>query len=75
MMATILALVCAFQAFQIEVVSGGVTIIFQEIVIVLLSWLIAMVAFIFTLMGMVSAYKERQKKASEGKLSGGPGNG
>jgi len=62
LMATILEAVCALQAFRIEIVSGGVTLVFQEVVIVLLCWVLTLIAFIFTLVGAVSAIQESSKK-------------
>lgn len=72
MMGTILALVCAFQAFEIEVVSGGVTLVFQEIVIVLVCWLLTLVAFVFTLVGMIDGYKEHKESKNKQQLGGPP---
>ena len=70
LISTVLAAVCAFQAFRIEIVSGGVTIVFQEVVIVLLCWAITLVGFIFTILGMIDAYKnvtaEQKAKAARG---------
>ena len=71
MFSTILFLVLAFTAFRIEVVSGGVTLYFEEIVIILLNWFGAIVAFIFTLVGMLGAFKDRNKKTPGPQYGGG----
>lgn len=62
MIATILFLVLAFTAFKIEVPSGGVTLVFQEIVIVLLCWAGSIISLIFTLVGMISYIRDTRKK-------------
>lgn len=61
---TILFLVLALQAFQIEVVSGGVTLVFQEIVIVMLNWAGGFIALALTLLGMIKYVRDqlREKK-------------
>lgn len=68
--AAILFLVLAFSAFRIEVPSGGVTLVFQEIVIVLLCWAGAGISTLFTLLGAAAYVKEvtgnKQKKQETG---------
>lgn len=69
---TIMFMVLAFSAFRIEVVTGGVNLIFQEIVIVLLMWLATTVAAGLTLIGMINHLKESrdQKKNPIPKYGG-----
>jgi len=71
LISTVLSAVCAFQAFKIELVSGGVTLVFQEVVIVLLCWAITLVGFVFTLIGAVWSVKEMN--AQKNKQPGGRG--
>ena len=52
---TILSIVCALQGFMIEVVSGGVTIIFKEIAIVLFCWVMVFVGTVFTAYGFMNS--------------------
>ncbi len=56
--AAILFLVLAFSAFRIEVPTGGVTIVFQEVVVILVCWAGAIISTIFALVGMVSYARE-----------------
>lgn len=70
--ASILFLVLAFSAFSVEVPSGGLTIVFQEIVIVLLCWAAAIISLIFTLIGMISYIRDTRKK-EDAKQSQQPG--
>ena len=67
MFSCILFSVLAFSAFRIEVVTGGVNIVFQEIVLVGLMWLGVFASAIFTLVGMVD-----NLKASRNKKQGQP---
>lgn len=62
MFSTIMFLVLSFQGFRIEVISGGLNIVYQDIIIVLLSWLGGIVSFVFTLLGMLAARKDRISK-------------
>lgn len=74
LMSTVLSAVCAFQAFRIELVSGGVTLVFQEVVIVLLCWAITLIGFIFTLLGAVWSVQEmnaQKKKQHQGAVNAG----
>jgi hypothetical protein len=65
MLAVILFLVLAFQAFKIEVVSGGVTIVFQDIIITWLSWFGAMVGTIFTFNGVINQKREMMEEKNQ----------
>lgn len=62
MFATILFLTLAFQAFSIEVVTGGVTLQFTEIIIVLLMWFGGFASFMATLYGAINHYRNRDSK-------------
>ena len=55
----VMSLVLALQAFRIEIVSGGVTIVIQEIVIVYVCWMIAIVGLMFTLVGAVNTLRSK----------------
>lgn len=61
MFAAILFSVLAFSAFRIEVVTGGVNLVFQEIVLVMLMWLGFIASAIFTLIGVVDHIKNMGK--------------
>jgi len=65
MFSTILFLVLAFSAFKIEIVSGGVTLVFQDIVIIYLSWFGGFVSFIFTLIGTVNQLRSRNQQPQQ----------
>lgn len=65
---TVFFLVLAFQGFRILIVTGGVTIVFQEIIVVILMWMGAIVAFIFTLLGMVKAAQDSMNVKKQKKL-------
>lgn len=67
MFATVLFLMLALQAFKIEVVSGGVTLIFQDIIITYLGWFGGFVSFIFTLVGMANTVRQKRADASQGE--------
>jgi hypothetical protein len=58
----VMFLVLALQAFRIEMVSGGVTIVIQEIVIVYVCWMMAIVGLVFTLVGAVNNLKMKGDK-------------
>jgi hypothetical protein len=67
MFSTIMFLVLALQALKIEIVSGGVTLVFQDVIITYLSWFGSMVSLIFTLVGMVNNIKEKRQEAGQGQ--------
>lgn len=76
MFSTVLFGVLAFSAFRIEVVTGGVNLVFQEIALVLLMWLGTFAGFIFTLVGMVDHLRtSRGKKKNPGGYPGQYGGG
>jgi len=62
MFSTILFLVLSFQGFKIEVISGGLNIVYQDVIIVLLCWFSGVTSFIFTLAGMLTARKDGIEK-------------
>lgn len=62
MFSAILFFVLAFQAFKIEVVTGGVNLVFQEISLVLLMWFAGFAASAFTLVGVVNQIKQKGEK-------------
>jgi hypothetical protein len=47
-------------------VSGGVTIVIQEIVIVYVCWMIAIVGLVFTLVGAVNTLRSKTSKTGTG---------
>lgn len=60
MFSCVLFFVLAFQAFRIEVVTGGVSIVFQEIVLVALMWFGGFAATITTIYGMINNFRNRK---------------
>lgn len=62
MFASIMFLTLAISAFRIEVVSGGVTLIFEEGVLILLNWLGSIVGLVFTLVGAIAAFRNRNQR-------------
>jgi len=71
--AAILFLVLAFSAFKIEVPSGGLTIVFQEVVIVLLCWACAAISTLFALIGAVAFVKDQASEKDKKQNWGGGG--
>jgi hypothetical protein len=59
---TILWAVLAFQAFKIEVVTGGVVLVFQEVILVLFCWFMTFAATGLTLIGAVNERSGKRKE-------------
>ncbi len=75
LVATVLFMVLAFSSFKIEVPSGGINLVFEEIVIILLCWAAAIISLIFTLFGAVTFLKDEssKKKDKQERIMGGAG--
>ena len=72
MTSAVLFFVLAFSAFSIEVVTGGVNIVFEEIVLVLLMWVGGFAAAIFTLVGMTDFIRATMDKKKAAEYGGPP---
>ncbi|MCX6817725.1 MAG: hypothetical protein NTU57_02615 [Candidatus Aenigmarchaeota archaeon] len=66
MISTVLWAVLAFQAFKIEVPSGGVTLVFQEIIVVLFCWFMTFVGAVITGIGILDTLKTNKQEAQHG---------
>lgn len=55
-------MVLAFQGFAIEIVSGGVTLVFQEIILVYLCWGMIIVGAISTVYGVTQNIREQMEE-------------
>ena len=67
MFSTIMFLVLALQALKIEIVSGGVTLVFQDVVITYVAWFGSFVSLIFTLVGMVNTIRDKRQESAQGQ--------
>lgn len=65
--ATVLFLTLAFESLNIEMVtSAGETLIYQEATILYVNYLLALISFLITMVGMVSVIRGRNKPVAIG---------
>ena len=63
MFATVMFFTLALQAFTIEfITSAGVTVVFQEPVVVLLNWFLAFLSTVIFFVGLAGFIKDRMDK-------------